>query len=64
MVPVMNIPEAPQLETMCRFVANSLMVELKAIHVKVVDPNTRHRDQRRLSVTIQVRGIHRAGTMV
>ena len=63
MVPVMNIPEAPQLETMRCFIANSFMVELKAIYVEVVDPNTRRRDQRRLAVTIQVRGIHRARTM-
>ena len=62
-VPVRNIPEAPHLETMRRFIANSLMVELKAIQVEVVDPDTRHRDQRRLAVTIQVRGIHRARTM-
>jgi hypothetical protein len=48
MVPVTDIPAAPQLETMSRFIANSLMVELKTIHVEVTDPNTRHRDQRRL----------------
>ncbi len=64
MVPVTDIPVAPQLETMRSFIANSLMVDLKAIHVSVTDPNTRHRDQRRLVVTIQVRGIHRARTMV
>ena len=40
--------------------SNSLMVELRVIHVMVTDPGTRHRDHRRLEVTIQVRGIHRA----
>ena len=53
MVPVMNIPVSPQLETMRSFIANSLMVELKVIHVAVTDPNTRHRDQRRLAVTAE-----------
>ena len=40
------------------------MVELKAIHVAVTDLKTRHRDQRRITVTINVRGIHRVRTMV
>ena len=40
------------------------MVELRVIHVVVTDPGTLHRDHRRLVVTIQVRGIHRAKTMV
>jgi hypothetical protein len=64
MVPVTDIQWAPQLETMRHFITNSLMVELKTIHVSVADPKTRHRDQRRLVVTIQVRGIHRARTML
>ena len=39
-VPVTGIPAAPQMETMRRFIANSLMVELRGIHVVVVDPGT------------------------
>ena len=58
-VPVRGIPAAPQLETIRCFLANSLLVELKAIHVVVDDPRTLKRDHRRISVTIQVRGIHR-----
>ena len=34
-VPVRGIPVAPQLETIRRFLANSLLVELKSIHVVV-----------------------------
>ena len=63
-VPVRGIPVAPQMETIRRFLANSLMTELRDIHVVAADPGTRHRDLRRLVVTIQVRGIHRAKTMV
>ena len=63
-VPVRGIPAAPQMETIRRFLANSLMIELRVIHVVADDPGTLHRDHRRLVVTIQVRGIHRAKTMV
>ena len=41
MVPVTDIQWAHQLETMRRFITNSLMVELKTIHVAVTDPKTR-----------------------
>ena len=61
---VRGIPTAPQLETIRRFVANSLLVELKTIQVGVTDPGTLNRDHMRISVTIQVRGIHPARMMV
>ena len=63
-MPVRGIPTAPRLETIRRLLANSLLVELKVIHVVAVDPRTLNRDHRRISVTIQVRGIHRVRIMV
>ena len=61
---VTGIPAEPQMEAMRYFIANSLMVELRAIYVGVSDPGSCHRDHTRLTVTIQVRGIHRTRSMV
>ena len=63
-VTVQGIPTAPQLEIIRRFLTNSLLVELKAIQVVAADPRTLERDHRRMTVTIQVRGLHRARAMV
>jgi hypothetical protein len=63
-VSVRGIPTKPQLETIRRFLANSLLIELKAIHVLAAHARTLNRAHRRSTVTIQVRSTHRLRVMV